>query len=320
MLRREGDGVAWYLAREAMFGRSPVPRSLVLTWTSDGDPAGVADGVIGGLRDGIGPGARLRAGRIKVERHLGDGVDGPWTATRQETALSLLAEDDVFRFTALWSVPDPEVDDVLLRGWRAGDGDVWSWRLTGGFGERDRLDAAAEVWQDLLEQLGRRSSTLWGAISHDRFTTVRTPVEDYLGIRDGELTSVEHPRGYYWSNLLTRRHLDRLGGRAAVESRAAELGLRTLALDCERLIVRSPGPVDDFDGDRMAAVRTLLDPVLVRRPYRYYAGPPLRVVKEPGTAFRRIPPEIMMPWFEDDGPMPEGGDAYRLVPDDENEG
>jgi hypothetical protein len=36
---------------------------------------------------------------------------------------------------------------------------------------------------------------------------------------------------------------------------------------------------------------------------------------EPGTAFRPVPPDIIEPWFEDDGPLPAQGTAYRLVPD-----
>ena len=57
-------------------------------------------------------------------------------------------------------------------------------------------------------------------------------------------------------------------------------------------------------------------PVLDVRPYTgFYAGPPLGVIKEPGTAYRRVPAEIKIPWFEDMGPLPEDPGMRQMVPD-----
>jgi hypothetical protein len=48
----------------------------------------------------------------------------------------------------------------------------------------------------------------------------------------------------------------------------------------------------------------------------FYAGPPLRVIEEPETAYRRVPPEIKIPWFEDMSPLPQDPGMRQIIPDD----
>jgi hypothetical protein len=135
----------------------------------------------------------------------------------------------------------------------------------------------------------------------DFWNQTEPPFERYFSLHNGavangsdkgELLADSHPRGYYWSNVLSAKHIAGLGGLDALSARCADLDLsiESLSADAggELVLVRSPVPVSQFTDERLAAVRDLMEPVLRHRPYRWYAGPPLRVLKEPGTAFREI--------------------------------
>ena len=73
-----------------------------------------------------------------------------------------------------------------------------------------------------------------------------------------------------------------MGGLASLMA-SKPLGDRVAAL-------RSPGPITAFADDRLAAMKEALTPVLIPRRYLMYSGYPLRILPDPGTAFRRVPP------------------------------
>ncbi|MBC3841491.1 hypothetical protein GXW82_17965 [Streptacidiphilus sp. 4-A2] len=104
----------------------------------------------------------------------------------------------------------------------------------------------------------------------------------------------DHVRGYFWANLLTEGQLARLGGRAALRERAAEHGL-LVAESGAAVVLRGPGPVTAFDDRQLAAAKAVLGPVLIDKPYLIYEGYPLRIVPDPGTAFRRTPADRPRP-------------------------
>jgi hypothetical protein len=60
-------------------------------------------------------------------------------------------------------------------------------------------------------------------------------------------------------------------------------------------VLRGSGPVGEFDDRGLAATKTVLGPVPIDHPYICYQGYPLRILPDPGTAFRRVPPGSPMP-------------------------
>jgi hypothetical protein len=130
------------------------------------------------------------------------------------------------------------------------------------------------------------------AVTYDRTEPRRSPWDLWHGT-DHDRTAPEardRLRGYYWANLLTAGHLARLGGAAALAEAAAAAGLVAEPVGGDAVLVRAPGPVTGFGDDQLAAMKELLSPALPAHPYRCYEGYPLRIVPDPGTAFRRVPP------------------------------
>lgn len=224
--------------------------------------------------------------------------------------------------------PNPEGRRTALvvsirRSWE--EPSVWSGMvdpdfLASGFNEVDPLvDAQAEVWCATLTEICHRTDAVWGSVMLDCPTGDDPAYEYYYGIgkTSGEVLAAEHPRGYYWANMLSGGHVEALGGIARLERRCAELGLAALPVEdsagnVDLTLVRDPARVSRFDDTRLAAMRDLLDPILVHKPYRFYVGPPLRVFKEPGTAHLPIPAGLdpMRPVFDDDEPPPSDDDWW----------
>jgi hypothetical protein len=173
--------------------------------------------------------------------------------------------------------------------------------------------SATDAMADLLLGLVRSWSS-WlelrtAAVVYDCVGLASTPWELWYGVNETTMLPAtrEHTRGYYWANLLTAGHLAAYGG--TTESGIAELRRRAQALGLvvepvvdpdggtvkDAVVVRAPGPITAFDDDRLAAMKTLLGPVLLNRPYRFYSGYPLRIIRDPGTAFRQVPPSEPYP-------------------------
>jgi hypothetical protein len=178
----------------------------------------------------------------------------------------------------------------------------------------------AEGFVRLLADLEPVVTPVWGAVTYDTWDNVLTPFEAFYGRsrpKAGQ-DADRHPRGYYWANLLTVTHIAGLGGTARLVEAADERGLSVEVLadvpGGEKVLVRDPRAISTFDDSRLESVRDLLAPVLPECSYTWYGGPPVRVVREPGTAFRFIPPEIKAPLFEDD-PGPKHAHMFTTVPD-----
>ncbi|WP_034262176.1 hypothetical protein [Actinospica robiniae] len=310
MLRREADGVAWYLARKGYSDTRPPGRVLELRWTCRTGQTAIGEHLVGVVEDIQRAMARI-ALPVEVERlsiGLGTGAaeELPYSAAGLSQLVEQLALDASARVTVVLGAPPRDgrrtmLDLSLHTNWWASA--VWSGRLAPGFNasgvnELDPLvDAEANAWSVALAEICHRTDAVWGSVMLDYEVREYTAYELYFGIqeKDGEARADEHPRGYHWANILSAGHIRVLGGRSALEKRCAELGLDALPIADEEegaILVRDPRPISEFDDERLGAMRELLDPILLHEPYHWYAGAPLRVFKEPGTAFRPIPLDL----------------------------
>jgi hypothetical protein len=150
-------------------------------------------------------------------------------------------------------------------------------------------DAAATGLLDLVRSWAEPLRLVTAAVTYDRVLPGPTPWELWYSHppRDAEL------RGYFWANLLTAPHLASL---PRLDQDAAAAGIQ-VDRHAGTAMIRDPGPVTAFDDDRLAAMKALLAPALPDAGYLYYEGPPLRIIRDPGTAFRRIPPGAPGPHF-----------------------
>ncbi|HEV2636343.1 MAG TPA: hypothetical protein VGX23_14420 [Actinocrinis sp.] len=345
MLRREGDGVRWWIERQALLGKAVPPPSLVAAWSTLSTPTGAvesAEAVIARI-EADPAAARWRPGRSRVNGYWnGEHGAGRWDQASQVRILGRVREPDGDGLDLSWHLPDPGrppeyywASTLRLSGHApgraAGDRAAgaavdasgaghWRWTLEAAAGRfrGPDLDLAADLFTAVLHTVAERRETSWGAVLHDHVARNRPlPCEQYLGFEINEPEAGRVARGYYWANLLTEGHLAGLGGSADVRRRCGRAGLAAEPVaGRDALIVRSARPLSQLDDDTLRTLRDVLRPVLATRPYTYYQGPPIRVLKEPGAASRRIPPEIQNPWFEDDGPMNGLGAGYRLVPDE----
>ncbi|BAJ32017.1 MULTISPECIES: hypothetical protein [Kitasatospora] len=338
MLRSEADLETWFVRRKAARGAGLPEPGLYLSVSLRGTSGAAAQLVLAlgrGLEDGLAE-LGLSAVRSRLVRWAEDRDewDPVWT---DESYRRFAAEGGLPETLALfqyWDVdgyPQGRKEAqarVALRRSRT-DPQVWTCAVNASalHGDAERADRAGEVFARLLARAAEEPGVVYGALVYDRTSAFHTwlPYEKHHPCPEAEVMAFEVARGYYWANLLTERHVHYLGGPAALADRAAELGITVDFLTDRpngggergpRVLVRDPAPLTGFDDARLAAMRDLLDPVLQHRGEGLggYCGWPLRVLKEPGTSFREVPTDIEIPWFEDDGRMPEGGNGYRLVP------
>lgn len=212
-------------------------------------------------------------------------------------------------------VPAPRALSVSFQGRQD---DVWNGFVTVSAGapwcdERaSDLDRCAEAWADALGRVMGVCGAGWGCVSLDHWQLQAPPYDLYHGSwREGEPAFDRHPRGYYWVNVLNPVHVDLLGGVSEFDRRAQAGGLTVRELagtGGEPLyLLRDPAPVSAFTDARLHAVHDVLEAALLKPDYLWYEGPPLRVVKQAGTAFRPIPADVARPVFDDDESWPEEG-------------
>ena len=141
-------------------------------------------------------------------------------------------------------------------------------------------------------------------MSLDHWSLEAPPYDHYYTDRDrGESGAGRHPRGYYWANVLNPDHVGLLGGVRELGQRAHAAGIAVRELGGDGspyYLLRDPGPISAFADDRLTAMRDLLEASLLEPEYTWYAGPPLRVLKQHGTAFAPIPAGVRQPVFDDD--------------------
>lgn len=156
-------------------------------------------------------------------------------------------------------------------------------------------DAVESIADDLVEFLGAAPYSLggcWGCVTIDRFERGTTPFERWYSTMGKWKRPKEHPRGYYWANLITTEHIERLGGVESVLERSATLGLSARLIQDDRtmegsVIIRMSSPISRYTAEELRAVKELLDPSLLYPDggYEYYLGPPLQIIPDDGTAF-----------------------------------
>ena len=290
----EFDGVDYFVSDPR---RSPPPRPAVLAYfdsrLSLPEFAGRLGEVLAGMSAALADTTALPvAPRQAAWSVMGSGeqfdLDGPGRAAFAEALRS--GKPDVF---SLHFGTAEDEQRWHLEGWRdpftAGAALSLSLSPVGELWQPDETDAAAErvaallaAWQEPL-----RLST--GGVTYDRTGPHLSPWDAWYTMdhRTSASLTTQRVRGYYWWNLLTAGHLARLDGLA---ERAAERGLEVVPLGDDVAALRFPGPITAFADDRLAAMKELLTPVLIPRRYLMYSGYPLRILPDPGTAFRRVPP------------------------------
>lgn len=213
--------------------------------------------------------AALETGRAEA---LSVSVDGP--------------DDEEFWYLSMAALPDRP--DAALDLSLVPSHDLWPPEAT---------DTVAETLLDLVVSWTEPLSLLTAAVTYDQSDPQRSPWDHWYGTDHRTTAPVahDHVRGYFWANLLTSGHLARLGGLDALTDRADREGLSVRRVNEHAAVLRAPGPVGAFDDRGLAAAKTVLGPLLIDHPYICYQGYPLRIVPDPGTAFRRVPPGSPMP-------------------------
>jgi hypothetical protein len=136
-------------------------------------------------------------------------------------------------------------------------------------------DEIAEAFASWLPDVAESTEAVWGFVTSDPhwFPYIETPYEGYYRLpQHGRPHARKHPRGYYWANLLTSEHIEGLGGVDVVVERATKAGLVVgstgKASRPSSLTVRIPSPITSYTDDELRAVKTLLDPVLLKGPLK----------------------------------------------------
>jgi hypothetical protein len=166
----------------------------------------------------------------------------------------------------------------------------------------ERVDIVAQRLLGLIEEWTPELDLRTACVTRDRAGAHQSPYDLWYGLdhMDTSPLTRERVRGYYWANLLTAGHLHRLGGLESLRNKATATGCRLRVLAAAgsappAVLLLAPGPITAFNDGQLAAMKELLAPVLIRRRYTIYQGYPLRIVPDPGTAFRRVPPGAPMP-------------------------
>lgn len=177
----------------------------------------------------------------------------------------------------------------------------WGWSFTIS-SPADPGPAVANTWGEVLAaalrdpELAQPAS--WGAVWYDH-SYQRTPYYKWYGLAAfPELN--ENPnlvRGYHWANLLSQA-----SGMVETSAPMPSSLIVEVPPGCSgRQFVRARDPLGAFDDESLLAVKELLDPLLIPATYDFYKGPPLRIIRDPGTAWYREPTDGL-PEFED-GPV-----------------
>jgi hypothetical protein len=311
MPSHEFDGVDYFVNEPR---RSPPPRPAVLAYfdslLSRPEFADRIDEVTAGMAAVLADTTALPvAPRQAAWSIAGTGEQLDWSPSTRDALIAALryGKPDVFTLhfgTAhdeqrwhleIWS--DPFRPDAALTLSLSPVGELW---------EPDQTDAAAERVAALLRSWQEPLALSTGGVTYDRTGPHLSPWDAWYTMdhRSSATLTRERVRGYYWWNLLTAGHLARLGGFDALLARAAAHDLEVVPLG-SGAVLRFPGPITAFADDRLAAVKAVLGPVLIARRYINYAGNPLRIIPDPGTAFRRVPPGSPYPRLTPGtGPLP----------------
>jgi len=165
------------------------------------------------------------------------------------------------------------------------------------------IDQVADRVLDLVLSWIKPLALSTGGITYDRSGAARSAWDMWYGVdyRTTAPLTKDRVRGYFWANILTSGQLARL---PSLLSQAESAGLLVSGVD-DAVLLRAPGGITSLSGDELAAVKKVLGPALLPTPFHGYDGYPLRIVPDPGTAFRHVGADEPRPrLIPGQGPMP----------------
>lgn len=226
----------------------------------------------------------------------GGSVTNPWNQESLDAVRAVLREQPIRLFGV--SIEDPAGEEFWWLNYETAPEHPeaavqLSLTPTHDLWPADAVGDIAERLLDLVRSWVRPLALRCAAVTYDQVRPGHTPWEVWYNVHpwDSAPATRDRLRGYFWANLLTGGHLRRLGGLESLRTRAAAHGLDVQPLpEPDTVIVRAPGPITKFDDDQLAAMKQLLTPALIPARYGLYEGYPLRIIPDPGTAFRRVPP------------------------------
>ena len=131
--------------------------------------------------------------------------------------------------------------------------------------------------------LARDGRAATGFVTHDHVGGDESPLELGTGRSpDVALRECDHVlRGYYWTNILSKHHVETLGGLARVQQDAPCSAVDVLDEQAPLVLLRLTDDINRFSDEELAALRAYLRPVLppLTGYDQYYEGPPLRLVE-----------------------------------------
>jgi hypothetical protein len=137
-----------------------------------------------------------------------------------------------------------------------------------------------DLWVAQMKRWALRLGAVTGYFTKDHAAARESPLEQAIrhpndyATRFGELC-----RGYYWGNLLSSRHIERLGGLDRIKAQAPCSVVEAVDRQSDLVYLQLSAGVDDFTDEQLARLKAFLAPVLPDDPpMDPYLGPRLRLV------------------------------------------
>ena len=135
-------------------------------------------------------------------------------------------------------------------------------------------------WVDLLQDSATSLGAPYGYLTVD-FTGTESPYEQSIGRwwGAGIPECDEWARGYYWGNVLSAGHIERLGGLDRVLADFTGAATEVLATDDPLLYLQLSDDLDHFSDDDLRRLKDFMTPILPSGPGRHWKGYPWRLVE-----------------------------------------
>jgi hypothetical protein len=143
------------------------------------------------------------------------------------------------------------------------------------------LGVSPEEWCRFAKAASVKLRAAYGYMTLDHAGPDATPYENrwHIDWYEGAASSASKVRGYYWGNILSEAHIDRLGGMNEISTSAPCFLVEDLTVDGRKLAyLQLTSSLDEFSDGQLLKLREYLGPLLPSGlPARYF-GSPLRVL------------------------------------------